>query len=77
VSKPKYWFAAKEQGLGWGLPLSWHGWLVYAAAAALFVSGFFIFPPATNYLPFLIFNWSVVLLLLLVCWIKGEPLRLR
>lgn len=77
MQKPAYWFPAKEQGWGWGLPITWQGWLVYAIAAALLVAGFFIFPAATNYVRFLIYNWSVVLLVLVVCWLKGEPLRLR
>lgn len=77
MRKAGYWFPAKAQGWGWGLPITWQGWLVYATAAVLLVAGFFIFPPAASYVRFLIYNWSVVLLVLLVCWIKGEPLRLR
>ncbi|WP_269790726.1 hypothetical protein [Stenotrophomonas sp. Iso1] len=77
MQKPDYWFPAKTQGWGWGLPITWQGWLIYAIAFVLLVAGFFIFPPATSYVRFLIYNWSVVLLVLVVCWIKGEPLRLR
>lgn len=29
---PRYWFAAKRHGWGWGLPCSWQGWAVLIAA---------------------------------------------
>ncbi|MCD9088772.1 hypothetical protein [Stenotrophomonas sp. SY1] len=77
MRRSSYWFPAKAHGLGWGLPIAWQGWLVYAIAAALLVAGFFIFPPGIGSLRFLAYNWGVILLLVLVCWLKGEPIRLR
>lgn len=68
-----YWFPAKRYGWGWGLPTAWQGWvvlLVYAAAVALLI---WLAPPDAH--PFL-FTGSVTvasLLLVLVCWLKGEP----
>jgi hypothetical protein len=39
----RYWFPAKRYGWGWGLPVTWQGWLV--AFIALTVAGGFVFPP--------------------------------
>jgi hypothetical protein len=77
TDKKDYWFPAKTYGWGWGLPNVWQGWLVYAIATSLLIAGFFIFPPATEFVLFQIYTWAVVLVLLLVCWIKGEPPRWR
>jgi hypothetical protein len=43
--EPPYWFPAKRYGWGWGLPMTWQGWLVLAAFLALVVAGTFLFPP--------------------------------
>lgn len=75
--KKDYWFLAKVYGWGWGLPAAWQGWLVYGIAAALLIAGVFIFPPVAHPVLFQIYLWSVLLLLVLVCWIKGEPPRWR
>lgn len=75
MGKSRYWFAAKELGWGWGWPLAWQGWLAYAATAALLVAGFVMFPPVAEPVLSLACNVGVILLLLLVCWLKGEPLR--
>ena len=37
--KRTYWFRAKEYGWGWGLPLTWQGWVVFAAFFLLVISG--------------------------------------
>ena len=29
---PPYWFPAKSYGFGWGLPITWQGWLVFLGA---------------------------------------------
>ena len=75
--RKEYWFPARTYGWGWGLPSAWQGWVVYGIAAALLVAGVFIFPPVTRPLAFQAYTWSVVLLLVLVCWLKGEPPRWR
>ncbi|MBN8800134.1 MAG: hypothetical protein ABS96_05585 [Lysobacteraceae bacterium SCN 69-123] len=75
MDRPRYWFAAKELGWGWGWPLAWQGWLAYASAAALLVASFVVFPPAAAPLRFVACNAGVVVALLLACWLKGEPLR--
>lgn len=35
-SDPRYWFPAKHYGWGWGLPIAWRGWLVFAAFLAAY-----------------------------------------
>ena len=37
VERPKYWFAAKRYGWGWGLPLCWQGWVVMGVWLAVLV----------------------------------------
>ena len=71
--KKDYWFPAKTYGWGWGLPTVWQGWIVYGIAVVLLIASVFIFPPAAHPVLFQVYIWSVVLLLVFVCWVKGEP----
>ncbi|MCR6625892.1 hypothetical protein [Pseudoxanthomonas japonensis] len=77
MQKDDYWFQAKRYGWGWGLPLRWQGWIVYGVALVLLVSVFLFFPPHRSVVPFLIGTWAVLLALVAVCWLKGEPPRWR
>jgi hypothetical protein len=68
----QYWFPAKRYGWGWGPPTRWLGWVVLrvwfvaiALAAALLM-------PA-HLAAFLGFNLVMIVLLLLICYAKGEP----
>jgi hypothetical protein len=76
-NEPTYWFAAKRYGWGWGLPLTWQGWAVLTAFMALLAVGFLVFPPETDVVPFLVYDAILCGLLLIVCWLKGEPPRWR
>ncbi|PPV08458.1 hypothetical protein WCN79_01305 [Xanthomonas axonopodis pv. vasculorum] len=76
-SKKDYWFPAKTYGWDWGLPSVWQGWLVYGIAFVLLVAGFFIFPPRAEPVFFQIHIWAVLLILVAICWVKGEPPRWR
>lgn len=75
--KKEYWFSAKTHGWGWGLPTVWQGWLVYGIAAVLLIAGVFIFPPVSRPVLFQVHTWGVLLVLVAICWIKGEPPRWR
>lgn len=77
MQKDDYWFPARRYGWGWGLPVRWQGWLVYGAAVLLLVSVFFVFPPTVDLVPFLIGTWSVILVLVAICSLKGDPARWR
>ena len=75
--RPCYWFRAKRYGWGWGLPLTWEGWLVLAGFVVLFVFSVVAFSPATRPMAYAA---SVVVLsgaLVGVCYFKGEPPRWR
>lgn len=76
-SSDHYWFRAKRYGWGWGLPVAWQGWVVlmlYAAALALLAR---FVPPAVAPMGFLAGAFFATVLLVLVCWLKGEPPRWR
>ena len=73
MQKDDYWFPAKRYGWGWGLPLKWQGWLVYGVTFTFLVAVFFIFPPATHLALFMASTWGIVIVLVAVCWLKGEP----
>lgn len=73
----RYWFPAKTYGWGWGLPTAWQGWLVLAVFALLMVAGVFLFPPAADSLMFSVYVGVISVLLVAICWIKGEPPRWR
>jgi hypothetical protein len=77
MAKEDYWFPARTFGWGWGLPVKWQGWVVYGVALALLVAIHFVFPPAKHLELFLCSFLGVILLLVAVCWLKGEPPRWR
>jgi hypothetical protein len=76
-TEPKYWFPAKRYGWGWVVPRSWQGWLVLAAFAGLLAVGFYLFPPGREPGPYLAYVAVLCVLLVAVCWLKGEPPRWR
>jgi hypothetical protein len=74
---PKYWFPAKRYGWGWGIPNSWQGWVVLAVFTGLLVLGSFVFPPRAHMSAYLGYVAVLCVLLIGVCWFKGEPPRWR
>jgi hypothetical protein len=75
--KPEYWFPAKRYGWGWGLPRTWQGWIVLAVFFALIGAGVLYFPPAEHRIGFVIYIVVLIVLLVAVCYAKGEPPRWR
>lgn len=73
----RYWFAGKKYGWGWGLPTAWQGWAVYAAYVAALVALWFAFPPETEPARYATLFTVISLVLVAVCWLKGEPPRWR
>jgi len=67
----KYWFKAKESGLGWSWPLTWQGWLVYVAMLAA-ISYFFITCDGVGNK--ILGVWIPILICIPICWVFGEPL---
>jgi uncharacterized membrane protein YhaH (DUF805 family) len=73
----QYWFPAKRYGWGWGLPSSRQGWVVLCAFIALVALGFFVFPPDKQLGLYLAYVGALTMLLIAICWLKGEPPRWR
>lgn len=74
---PRYWFLAKRYGWGWGLPGAWEGWATLAAFFGLMAAASYLFPPERDVWRFAGIVLLLVVALLAVCWLKGEPPRWR
>ncbi|MCA1857071.1 alkaline shock response membrane anchor protein AmaP [Massilia oculi] len=73
-TRPAYWFPAKPpgHGWGWGLPLTWQGWVVFVGFFVLLVAGaVLILPHGAWYFEAWVFGLAA--LLILICVWKGEP----
>lgn len=73
----KYWFPAKTYGWGWGLPRTWAGWMVMALYAVAIGAVIHFSPPRNAPTEFGLGMMAITLILLLICWLKGEPPRWR
>ncbi len=71
-----FWFPAKRFGWGWGPPTRWQGWAVLAGSLAATLAAMLALLPA-HLGAFLIVAFSIMLLLLIICYAKGEPPRWR
>jgi hypothetical protein len=75
--EPTYWFPAKRYGWGWGLPLTWQGWVVLAAFVVLIALGVVFLLPSSGLLFLYAYVAVLIVALVAVCWWKGEPPRWR
>ncbi len=71
-----FWFPAKRFGWGWGPPIRWQGWAVLAGSLAATLAAMLALLPA-HLGAFLIVALGIMLLLLIICYAKGEPPRWR
>jgi lipoprotein signal peptidase len=71
------WFPAKRYGWGWGLPITWQGWVVLAAFVALLLLGAIVLLPNQKQLTFVAYSFVLALLLVAICWVKGERPKWR
>lgn len=71
-----YWFPAKRYGWGWGVPRAWQGWVVLAAFTGLVALGV-LFQGRLGLIGFIAYTAFISLVLIVVCWLKGEPPRWR
>lgn len=76
-SRPQYWFPAKRYGWGWGLPLTWQGWVVITVWLAVLVAVIPLLRLHRHGLEHVLFLVGMVAALFGVCYWKGEPLRWR
>ncbi len=74
--KKDFWFPAKRFGWGWGPPITWQGWAVMAGSLAATLAAMLALLPA-HPAAFLIVTLSIMVLLLIICYAKGEPPRWR
>ena len=74
--RPRYWFAAKRYGWGWGLPTAWQGWVVLIAWTSIVVG---LSPGLAAHHPAAFVAMIIVMsaLLIGICYAKGEPVRWR
>lgn len=72
---PTYWFPAKTYGWGWGLPITWQGWVVMAIFCALMILGFILLLPNYGHRVYMFYALALAAVLVGVCWLKGEPPR--
>ena len=76
-AQQKHWFPAKRHGWGWGLPAVWQGWVVLAVFSCLLLVGAFVHLPRHGPVSFVIYSVLLCVLLVAVCWVKGERPRWR
>jgi len=68
----KIWFPARRYGWGWGLPCCWQGWVFLVAWMAVFGGGAYGIRPDRHLTAFIVFEVSMIAVLLIVCLLKGE-----
>ena len=75
--EPRYWFPAKRYGWGWGPPARWQGWVVLVLWPAALFGGMRYFFAYRHGLLHVAFPAAMVLVLMVTCYLTGEPLRWR
>jgi len=71
----RYWFPAKRYGWGWGLPITWQGWVVALLWFAVMVAGVPLIGPRHHPIAFYAFVLGMIAVLSVICYAKGEPPR--
>ena len=71
IEPREIWFPARSYGWGWGVPVTWQGWLVVAAYLFLVMVGTAILP-REHIAMYLIYVAILTAGLGTVCWLKGE-----
>jgi hypothetical protein len=76
--KGNIWFPAKKYGVGWGLPVTWQGWMVLLAYVLLLVIGAKVMTDSPILIfPFIAYVLVLTGLLIFICWKKGEKIDFR
>ena len=78
MKPPRYWFPVRpaSRGWGWGLPLVWQGWAVYAVFLAALIGGLILLAPYGQLATIGYSCLLATLFIALVAW-KGEPQHRR
>ena len=72
-----YWFPSKKYGWGWGAPRVWQGWLVLLGYLVGMIAIFLQVSPSVEPSRFALYVFALSILLVMICWHKGEPPRWR
>jgi hypothetical protein len=72
TDKSRYWFRAKRYGWGWGLPLAWQGWVFFFSWITILPLGIRLYIRGDKPMRWA-FMATMVVLLLGVCYWKGDP----
>lgn len=70
--KSAFWFPVKRYGWGWGLPVRWQGWVVFALYAALLCMGIHYFKAQRDVNGLLVYAALLTAVLIAVVVAKGE-----
>jgi len=70
--QPAFWFPVKRYGWGWGLPVRWQGWVVFASYLLLTLAGINYFRARDSVAGLLIYLLVLTAVLVAVVVIKGE-----
>ena len=73
----KYWFPAKRYGWGWGLPITWQGWVVMIVWTLVVIVVAPFAGPNKHPALFALFMGVMLAILVAICYAKGEPPRWR
>ena len=73
----RYWFRAKRYGWGWGMPLTWEGWVVLVVWLGLFLATAVSLRSRLHTGEGILYLFGMVVALFGVCYWKGEPARWR
>ena len=71
------WFPSKSHGWGWGLPVTWQGWVVFVLYFALLALGVIGLHDSILSVPFWIYLVAITAAFVFVCYLKGEKTRWR
>ncbi len=78
----KPWFRAKKYGYGWGLPVTWQGWVVLLGYLGFILYDFFridkhAHSASDTLRPFIIHVILTTLILLVIAYLTGEKPKWR
>ncbi|MDR3479291.1 MAG: hypothetical protein P4L91_01100 [Burkholderiaceae bacterium] len=68
-----YWFPSKRYGWGWGMPTVWQGWVVVVVFGLSILAGAVMLLPSGGSGVFVAYCALATVILVAICWLKGEP----
>jgi hypothetical protein len=77
TAAPRYWFPTKTYGWGWGPPVTWEGWVVLGEYLTLLSVAAWWSPPHVSIPGFIAGVTLPTLVMIGICFWKGEPPRWR